>query len=117
VGNLNLLGSETPDRDNLIVWLDYYTPRNEIAIVDAHPLWCNLPEFGKPCYSRFGTFDGELFTRLSTHSIAPMEIDGTRHIQRGLFVFYRSDGASKVLISRLDTLSDLDRAYYLSLVE
>jgi hypothetical protein len=101
----------------LIVWLDHHAARNEIALIDAHPIWCNLPEFGNPCYPRFATFDSELLARLSIHSIAPIEIDGTPHIQRGLFVFYKSDGASQVLLSRLDTMSDLGRAYYLSMLE
>lgn len=117
VGDLALSGSESTLGDNLIVWLDHHTARNEIAVVDAAPVWCNVPDFGNPCYPRFSTFDSGLLTRLSIHSFAPMKIDGTPHIHRGLFVFYRSDGSSKVLLSRLDTMFDPERNHYLSVLE
>jgi hypothetical protein len=117
LGDLVLSGSALADDLTTIVWLDHFAARNEIAVIEDQPIWCNLPSFNKPCYPRFGTFDSELLPRLSIHSIGPMEIDGTPHIQRGLFVFYRTDGASKVLLSRLDTMSDPDRAYYLSVLE
>ena len=117
LGDLALSGSEAEDDFTTIVWLDHFAARNEIASIEDQPIWCKLLEFNNPCYPRFATFDSELLTRLSIHSIAPMEMDGAPHVQRGLFVFYRTDGTSKILLSRLDTMSDPDRAYYLSVLE
>lgn len=117
LGNLTLSGSEAADDLTTIVWLEHFAARDEIAAIEDQPIWCNLPSFNRPCYPRFGTFDSELLTRRSIRSIAPIELDGTPHIQRGLFVFYRTDGASKIMLSRLDTMSDPNRAFYLSVLE
>lgn len=110
-------GAESAEGESLFTGLDVSAERNEIAAADAHPTWCNLPSFNRPCYPRFATFDSESLARLSLHSIAPIEIGGTPHVQRGLYVFYASDGSAKLMISRLDTMGDPDKAYYVSILD
>lgn len=117
IGRLDLSGPELTTDAYTIAWMDQFAARSEIALIEANAHWCNFPTFGIPCYHRFGIFDSDLLTRHTIHALAPIEVNGTVHSQHGLFVFYKSDGASKFLLTRLDAMSNPDAEYYLSVLE
>lgn len=117
VGRLELSGPESTNDAYTITSMDQFAARNEIALIESNAAWCNWPVFGIPCYPRFGIFDSDTLTRHSIHSIAPISVNGTYHVQHPLFLFYRSEGSSKLLLSRLDAMSDPDTEYYLSVLE
>ena len=117
LGRLALSGPETTIDAFTITWMDQLAARNEISLIEADAAWCNTPAYAHPCYFRVGTFDSELLTRHTTYALAPMTVDGTTHLQHGLFVFYKADGTSKFLLSRLDAMSNPATEYYLSIVD
>lgn len=117
IGRLELSGPELTADHYTIAWLDQLAARNEIALIEANASWCALPIFGVACYHRLGIVDSNDFTRQSLHALAPITVTGQIYGQRGLFVFYKSDGSSKFLLSRLDAISDPDNEYYLSVLE
>jgi hypothetical protein len=117
VGRLGLSGPESTNDAYTIAWMDQFEARNEIALIESNAAWCNKPEFRVTCYPRFGIFDSDLLTRHTIHSIGPIRVNGTDHAQHALFVFYKSDGSSKFLLSRLDAMSNPDTEYYLSVLE
>lgn len=117
VGRFGLSGPGLGTDSYTINWLDHYAARNEITLIESDAFWCKAPEFAIVCYSRLGVFDSELFTRQAIHAFAPVDVNGTLHAQRGLFVFYQSDGRRKFLLTRLDAMSDPDNEYYLSVLE
>jgi hypothetical protein len=116
-GRLILSGPELTQDAYTIAWMDQFAARNEIALIETNAFWCNFPVFGITCYHRFGIFDSDLLTRHTIHALTPVTVNGTLHAQHGLFVFYKSDGTSKFLLSRLDAMSDPDTEYYLSVLE
>jgi hypothetical protein len=117
IGRLGLSGPELTTDHYTITWMDQLAARNEIALLEANAHWCNLPTFGVICYPRLGIFDSGDFTRHASYALAPITVSGTVYAQRGLFVFYKSDGASRFLLSRLDAMSNPDTEYYLSVLE
>lgn len=117
VGRIGLSGPELTNDAYTIAWMDQFAARNEIALIESNAAWCNAPEFSIVCYPRFGIFDSDLLTRHTIHSIAPITVDGTVYGQHALFVFYKSDGSRKFLLSRLDAMSNPDTEYYLSVLE
>jgi hypothetical protein len=117
LGRLVLSGPELTQDHYTIAWMDQFEPRHEIALIEANASWCGMPVFGVACYHRLGILDSNDFTRHALHALAPLTVDGQVYSQRGLFVFYKSDGSSKFLLSRLDAISDPVAEYYLSVLE
>lgn len=117
VGKLGLSGPALGTHAFTIDWMDHLAARNEIALVETDDYWCRSPEYSQPCWSELATFDSELLTRRSIYAFPPVTINGLPHVQRGLFVFYRSDGSAKYLLSQLDAMSDPTTEYFLSVVD
>lgn len=116
-GRLELSGAASGVDAYIVAWMDHWSPSNEISLLESNSFWCNDFEFGVPCYPQLGVFDSETLTKQTLHALAPISVNGTLHAQRGLFVFYKSDGTRRYLITRLDAMSDRDAEYYLSEIE
>lgn len=118
IGRLGLSGPEITTDAYTITWLDQYATRNEITLIEANAFWCKMPMFREPCYHRLGVFDDNApFTRRAHYALDPLMVNGMLYGQRGLFVFYKADGSSKILVSRLDAIPDPNAEYYLSVLE
>lgn len=117
IGRLELSGPEITTDAFTIEWMDEFPARNEIALIEANASWCRSPGYGIPCRHRFGIFDSETLTRQSLYALPPIMVSGTLYTQHGLFVFNRSDGTSKYLLSRIDAIADPNAEFYLSTIE
>jgi hypothetical protein len=100
----------------MIEWMEQWSPTHEIALVQDNASACDLPEFGVPCYSRVALFDSGTLQQLSVAALAPQDVNGTLHAQRGLFVFYKADGSHKYLLSQLDAMDTPVGAYFISVL-
>jgi hypothetical protein len=116
LGQMVLSGPPAAPSGNLIEWMDQWSPTHEIALVQDNASACDLPEFGVACYSRVALFDSNTLQQLSVAALAPQDVNGTLHAQRGQFVFYKADGSRKYLLSYLDAMDSPQGAYYLSVM-
>ena len=66
------------------------------------------------CYAHVAFYDSGTLARSALRSIPPVTFGDERFAEHGLFVFHRSDGSSRYLISRLSFMNDRSREYYLS---
>lgn len=96
---------------------DHSAAANEIAYFESNIPSCDSPEFAQMCYPRFGVADGIQLTRKSLHKLPTIELNGTVHSQRGMFVFFDASGRRKILLTRLDSVSEPDRAFLVSTLE
>jgi hypothetical protein len=96
---------------------DHSSAADEIAYFESNIPSCDSPEFAEMCYPRFGVADGTQLTRKSLHKLPPIELNGTLHSQRGMFVFFDTSGRRKILLTRLDSVSEPDRAFLVSTLE
>jgi hypothetical protein len=117
MGRLPLSGPETTSDAFLVTWLDPFAARNEITLIEGNAFWCDHPEFAHVCYQRLVRFDDALLSRLDNEALPPVSVDGTLHAQRGQFVFYKSDGTLRFLLSRLDAMPTPEGQYFLSVLD
>ena len=65
------------------------------------------------CYSHLNLYDSDFLTQTARYAFPPVLVAGASYRQLGLFVFHQSSG-SKILISRLDGITNPNAEYYLS---
>lgn len=91
------------------------TATREIALIENARYECDLVPTATSCLSHLNLYDSDLLGQSARYSITPLNIAGTSYVQRGLFVFHRN-GGGKLLLSRLDGVTDPTAEYYLSVL-
>ena len=87
---------------------------HEIVTVETPLVDCFSEQNYADCYAHVAFYDSGTLARSALRSIPPVTFGDERFAEHGLFVFHRSDGSSRYLISRLSFMNDRSREYYLS---
>ena len=86
----------------------------EVALIEQP--WYECQAFAgmlSSCYSHLNLYDSDFLTQTARYSFPPVVVAGASYRQLGLFVFHQSSGG-RVLISRLDGITNPTAEYYLS---
>ena len=91
---------------------------DEIALIEDDDYTCDVwPGEAGPCYSHFALYERQSLTKLATHSVSPVTIDGFDYAQRGVYVFHDAANGRKYVIGRAVNSPDPLQTYFLSVVE
>jgi hypothetical protein len=87
--------------DYRITHLSQSDEMNEIMLVEANSYYCNTFTYHEQCWTHVALYDSDFLNRSAVYSIAPLRVDGSDYMQRGLFVFHSADGSRRYMISHL----------------
>jgi hypothetical protein len=89
----------------------------EVALLEQGMSECSASSSAASCYSHLAVFASDTLARTAVYSLAPVTVESGTFPQRGMFVFHRSDGLRRYVISQLHGPYPWPRPHYLTVVE
>lgn len=103
----------------LIDSLSQSAATGEIVLLESGDASQCMAVGGDPlrCRSHLGLHDPTTLLRTAVYALAPIDVAGSFHPQRGLFVFHAANGVQKYLLSRISGVPDPAAEYYLTILQ